>query len=415
MNDAATPAQARPSSPLDRARVVLAVSGGIAAYKAADLASKLVQAGSAVDVVLTRGAEAFIAPLTFQALTKRAVHTDVFEPWTAASSGHISLAAEADLLLVAPASANTVARLALGLADDLLGTVALSTEAPLLIAPAMEHGMLHHPATQGHLATLVARGATQVGPDAGRLASGARGDGRLAPVEAILGAARLVLGRGGPLAGRHVVVTAGPTREPLDPVRYLGNRSSGTMGYALAQAALDRGARVTLVTGPTALTPPWGASVVRIETAAELGNAVEDAVVNADTLIMAAAVADYRPTTRSDRKLKKGGGNTTPTLVLAQNPDIVAGIQRPGLVKVGFAAETEDLIAQAAAKLRAKGLAMIVANDAAATMDRPDSAATILRPGLPPEILPRMPKSAVASAIADRLIALPPAPGSDDV
>lgn len=415
MDDAALRSPARPTSPLDGARVVLAVSGGIAAYKAADLASKLVQAGSSVDVILTRGAEAFITPLTFQALTKRAVHTDVFEPWTASSSGHISLAAEAGLLLVAPASANTVARLALGLADDLLGTVALSTGAPLLIAPAMEHGMLHHPATQGHLATLVARGATQVGPEAGRLASGAHGDGRLAPTDAILGAARLVLGRRGPLVGRHVVVTAGPTREPLDPVRYLGNRSSGTMGYALAQAALDRGAGVTLVTGPTALTPPWGASVVRIETAAELGTAVDDAVVDADVLVMAAAVADYRPAERSDRKLKKGAGETWPTLVLAQNPDIVGGVQRPGLVKVGFAAETDNLVAQAAAKLHAKGLAMIVANDAVATMDRPDSAATILRPGLPPEILPRMPKFAVASAIADRLVALLPVPGSDDV
>jgi len=400
------PKEASPSSPLAGARVVLGVSGGIAAYKAADLASKLVQAGATVDAVLTRGAEAFVTPLTFQALTRRPVHTNVFEPWDERSAGHISLAAEADLLIVAPASANTVARLALGLADDLLGTVALSTAAPLLVAPAMEHGMLHHPATQGHLATLLGRGTTQVGPELGRLASGAVGDGRLAATEAIVGAARTVLGRGGPLAGRLVVVTAAGTREPLDPVRYLGNRSSGAMGFALAQAVLDRGARVTLVSGPTALIPPWGADVLRVETAAEMGEAVRVAVEGADALVMAAAVADYRPAAPSSRKLKKDPAGGAPTLTLTRTPDIVAGVTRPGLVKIGFAAETEDLIANARAKLAAKGLALVVANDAASTIDRPDSAATLLRPDAPPESLPRLPKAAVAAVVVDRLVDL---------
>ena len=392
-----------PRSPLDGARIVLGVSGGIAAYKAADLASRLVQAGGMVDVVLTRGAEAFVTPLTFQALTRRRVHHDVFEPWDESSAGHISLARDADILLVAPASANTIARLALGLADDLLGTVALSTVAPLLLAPAMEHGMLHHPATQGNLATLLGRGASQVGPESGRLASGAVGDGRLAPTEAILGAARAVLGRNGPLAGRRLVITAGGTREPLDPVRYLGNRSSGTMGFALTQAALDRGAEVTLVAGPTSLTPPWGARFVPVETAAEMEAAVRSAVEDADALVMAAAVADFRPERPSARKLKKSPGTAVPEISLARTPDILAGVSRPGLVKVGFAAETEDLVANAASKLAAKGLQLVVANDAVETIDRPDSAATLVSPDSPPESLPRLPKPALAALVVEHL------------
>ncbi|MDP9362717.1 MAG: bifunctional phosphopantothenoylcysteine decarboxylase/phosphopantothenate--cysteine ligase CoaBC, partial [Chloroflexota bacterium] len=223
---------------LRHANVVLAVSGGIAAYKAADLASRLVQVGAVVDVILTAGAQEFVRPLTFAALTKRPVRTTPFAPWTEESSGHISLAHDADVLVVAPASANVLARIALGLADDLLGTVALSTRAPLVLAPAMEHGMFHHPATQTHLATLRGRGAIVVGPESGRLASGATGDGRLASIDRIVGTLRATLGRNGPLAGRRVVVSAGGTQEPLDPVRFLGNRSSGAMGYALAAAAV---------------------------------------------------------------------------------------------------------------------------------------------------------------------------------
>ena len=392
--------------PLASARVLLGVSGGIAAYKAADLASRLVQVGARVDVVLTSGALEFVRTLTFSAITKRPVHTDLFEAWTEESFGHISLARDADLLVVAPASANTIAKLALGLADDLLGTVALSTGAPLLVAPAMEHGMYHHPATQAHLATLRQRGAFQVGPDTGRLASGAHGDGRLASVETIVGAIRLLLGRDGALADKRLVVTAGGTHEPLDPVRYLGNRSSGTMGYALARAALNRGARVILVTGPTVLEPPYGADVVRVGTAAEMRDAVEQATVDADALIMAAAVADYRPAAIAAAKIKKRPGQDGLTLDLVRNPDILAEIGRPGLIKVGFAAETEDLVANAREKLRAKRLAMIVANDAVATIGARDSTAVILRAGEEPEPLPPMPKSDLAEAILDRLAPL---------
>ena len=398
---------------LASARIVLGVSGGIAAYKAADLASRLVQAGARVDVVMTRGALEFVRPLTFQAITKRPVHADVFEAWTETSCGHLTLAREADLLIVAPASANTIARLALGFADDMLGAVALSATAPLLLAPAMEHGMYHHPATQAHLAALRSRGATVVGPESGRLASGYRGDGRLAAVDTIVGAVRAVLGRDGPLAGKRLVVTAGGTREPLDPVRFLGNRSSGLMGYVLAQAVIDRGGAVTLVTGATHLSAPYGAEVVRVETAEEMLAAVHRAIPDADALVAVAAVADFRPVAPREHKIKKQAGQETMTIELARTPDILASVDQPGLVKVGFAAETEDLVENARAKLEAKKLAMVIANDAAATIGNPDSRAVIIRRGAPPEQMPSMSKSELAEAIIDRL--LPLLAGGSDV
>ncbi len=391
---------------LAAAKIVLGVAGGIAAYKAADLSSKLVQAGARVDVVLTPGALRFLQPLVFNAITRRPVHTSAWEPWTADAAGHVSLAHGADVLLVAPATANTIAHLALGLADDLLGTIALSTRAPLLLAPAMEHNMWHHPAVQAHLATLRARGALVVGPDAGRLASGLVGDGRLAPVEHIVGALRLLLGRAGPLAGARVVVTAGPTHEPLDPVRFLGNRSSGRMGFAIAQQLLDRGAAVHLVVGPTPLPLPYGAEVTPVETANEMLAATRGAVEGADVLVMTAAVADFRPAVTATQKIKKQAGQDTLDLPLVRNPDILATIDRPGLIKIGFAAETENLVANAEAKLRAKGLAMIVANDATATIGSPTSTATFLRRDRPARPLPDLPKDDLASLIADELVAL---------
>jgi phosphopantothenoylcysteine decarboxylase/phosphopantothenate--cysteine ligase len=393
-------------SPLTDARIVLAVSGGIAAYKAADLASKLTQAGALVDVLLTRGATAFIQPMTFQALTRRPVHEDVFAGWTEQSAGHVTLAAEARMLIVAPASANSIAKLAQGLADDVLGLVALSTRAPIVIAPAMEHNMYLHPATTQNIATLRDRGATIIDPERGHLASGAEGIGRLAPVETIVGTARQLLGRGGPLAGRHLVVTAGGTQEPLDPVRYLGNRSSGTMGFAIAQAAIDQGATVTLVSGPTHLVSPLGADLVRVQTATEMQAAVHSATENAHAIIMAAAVSDYRPAVSSQEKLKKATIPDAFTVELVENPDIIGSLQRPNLLKVGFAAETSDLEANAAAKLQAKGLSLIVANDAVATIGQPESQALLLEASRPPAKLPRMSKSDVASRIVVRVAEL---------
>ena len=391
---------------LGDAKVVLAVSGGIAAYKAADLASKLTQAGATVETILSQSAQEFVRPLTFSALTRRPVHADPFEAWTEAAAGHITLGHDADVLLVAPATANTIARLALGLADDLLGMVSLATSAPLTIAPAMEHQMYMHPATQAHIATLKSRGATIVGPDSGRLASGEIGTGRFAPTEDILGALRIVLGRNGVLAGERVVVTAGGTHEPLDPVRFLGNRSSGKMGYALAQAALDRGASVTLISGPTNLRPPYGATLVNIETARDMEAAVQAAVLDATMLVMSAAVSDFRPRNQFGSKLKKEKVGGELTIELDRNPDIVAGVSTKGIFKIGFAAETDDLLANAADKLRGKGLAMIVANDAVTTIGSDDSTAILLFADGSQEQLPALTKEEVAGIILDRAAVL---------
>lgn len=389
-------------------RILLAVSGGIAAYKAADLASKLVQAGVRLDVLLTQGAEQFLRPLTFQALTRRPVHTNLWEPWTAEAAGHVTLAAEIEAIVIAPATANVIARLALGFSDDLLGAVNLSTTAPLIIAPAMEHHMFHHPATQGHIATLRERGVTFVGPEPGRLASGATGDGRLSAIESIIGALRLVLGQRttGALAGRHVVVTAGGTQEPIDPVRSLTNRSSGRMGYAIAQAALDRGARTTLISAPGDLVPPYGATMVSVTTAAEMLTAVDRAVDDADVLVMAAAVADFRPVRVSDTKIKKRSRPAPTTIPLEPTSDILASIGRAGLVKVGFAAETDHLVDYATDKLRSKNLDLIIANDATSTIGSASSSATLIGRDQTVTALDSMSKGALAEIIVQRIEAL---------
>ncbi|MEZ4561754.1 MAG: bifunctional phosphopantothenoylcysteine decarboxylase/phosphopantothenate--cysteine ligase CoaBC [Thermomicrobiales bacterium] len=384
-------------------KIVLGVTGGIAAYKAAALASLLVQQSASVDVIMTEAATAFIQPLTFTALTHRPVHTKALADWDHHASGHVTLAAGADLLLVAPATAASLARLALGLADDLLGLVALATTAPLLVAPAMEHHMWHHPATQEHVRVLLARGAVIVPPEPGRLASGASGDGRLASPETIVQAVVSLLQESSTLTGRHIVVTAGGTREPIDPVRYIGNRSSGQMGYAIAQAAVRAGAKVTLISGPVAITPPPGVTYLPVETAREMESAVHSAIPDADALIMAAAVSDYRVADASDHKIKKEAGAHTLDLHLVQNPDILAGIDQPGLVKIGFAAETDDLLDNAACKLASKGLAMLVANDAVATIGAPDSRAWLLFPGGRVDELPRMGKDQVARRIVSEL------------
>ncbi len=390
---------------LHRANIVLGVTGGIAAYKAADLVSKLVQAGATVDVVMTEVAARFVGPLTFQALTGRPVHLDPFRLLEQTEMPHLSLAQRAHVLVIAPATANTLAKLAHGLADNLLCAVALATRAPLILAPAMDTDMWEHPATQENLEVLRRRGAWIVGPAEGRLASGRIGRGRMAEVPEILGTIRLVLGQDGPLAGKRVLVTAGGTQEPLDPVRYLGNRSSGKMGYALAQTALDRGAAVTLVTAPTALHPPVGAKRVEVRTAEEMRAAVLAALPECDILVMAAAVADFRPAEVAGQKIKKGAGLT---LHLERTPDILAEVAaerersgRPALV-VGFAAETEDLLRNARAKLEAKRLDLIVAND----VSSPDSGfgadtnRVILldRYGLE-QALPLLPKEEVAGRV----------------
>lgn len=399
--------------PLAGKKIVLGVTGGIAAYKAADLTSKLVQLGANVHVVLTEAALKFIQPMTFQALTRNPVYTGVFDGWIGKEAGHVTLAANADLVIVAPATANSIAKITHGFADDMLGAILLATRAPILIAPAMEHHMLHHPATRSNTETLRSRNVTIIEPEEGRLASGAIGDGRLAAIDRIVYAARCAIGSGGDLHGRKIVVTAGGTHEAIDPVRFIGNNSTGTMGIALALAAADRGAEVTLIVGPSVSNPPGGMEVVRITSTLELQQAVEEAVTGADVLIMAAAVADFRPESATDQKVKKTDDEDHWDLRLVKNPDILASVNRAGLIKIGFAAETSDLLANAQGKLERKGLEMIIANDAVATIGSPDSEATIITRGnATPEQLPRMGKSALASQIIARVASIL-APRSD--
>jgi phosphopantothenoylcysteine decarboxylase/phosphopantothenate--cysteine ligase len=351
--------------------ILLGVTGSIAAFKAADLASKLAQAGAQVDVILTAGAEKFVAPLTFQSVTGRRAFTDSDLWGGEAHVLHVGLAHQADALVIAPCTANTLAKLAHGLADNLLTITALANRAPLVLAPAMDGGMFDSPATQANLTTLIQRGATVIGPAEGHLASGLSGRGRMVEPAEILGHLRLVLGRGGALAAKKVVISAGGTQEPLDPVRVLTNRSSGKQGYALAQAALDAGADVTLVTTPTSLTPPIGARVIQVETARQMLEAVLKESVKADALIMAAAVADFRPKKAAGNKMKKRDG--IPQIQLEATEDVLEAVARARSEKkrpkvtVGFAAESQSLLQNASEKLKSKKLDMIVANDISAS------------------------------------------------
>ncbi len=382
---------------------MLGVTGGIAAYKAADLASKLVQLGAEVTTVLTESAARFVGEATFEAITQQPVHTSVFEHWRHDWHGHVSLGQRADLIVVAPATAGTLARLAHGFADDMLGAAILASTCPLVVAPAMEGAMYHHPATQANLTTLIERGVLPVGPERGRLASGEIGDGRMSEPLDICGAIRQALGRTGLLAAKSFVVTAGGTREALDPIRFVGNRSSGLMGYALAQALIDAGGQVTLITGPVCLKPPYGSRVVSVTTAIEMQEAVSDAVSDADALVMSAAVSDYRPEKQFRSKLKKDQTGDSLSITLVANPDVLAGVNRAGLLKIGFAAETDDLVENARRKLVSKSLHMIVANDAEATIGSQTSQATLLYSNGAVESLEEMPKADLAVLIVERI------------
>jgi Phosphopantothenate-cysteine ligase (EC 6.3.2.5)/Phosphopantothenoylcysteine decarboxylase (EC 4.1.1.36) len=341
-------------------RILLGVSGGIAAYKAAELARLLVQAGCEVQVVMTAGAAHFVGAATFQAVTGRPVRDSLWDAQAEAAMGHIELARWADALLIAPASADLLARLAAGLADDLLTTLCLASDRPLTVVPAMNRLMWAHPATRANLATLRARGVRVLGPDSGAQACGETGPGRMVEPQAI--AAALLATGSGPLAGRRAVVTAGPTREALDPVRYLSNRSSGKQGYAVAAALAALGAEVTLISGPVALDAPAGVQRRWVESAEQMCAATLDACREADLLVGTAAVADYRPTTPATQKIKKS--EATLTVNLTRNPDILAAARaaRPTLFIAGFAAETERVAEQARAKLAAKQLDLIAAN-----------------------------------------------------
>ena len=388
-------------------RILLIIGGGIAAYKALDLIRRLRERGARVVPVLTEAGAQFVTPLSVAALAGEAVHRDLFDLTTEAEMGHIQLSRSADLIVVAPATADLMAKMAQGLAGDLASTLLLATDQRVLLAPAMNLRMWDHPATRRNLARLREDGILTVGPEVGDMACGEHGPGRMAEPLAIVAAITAALGQG-PLAGRHVLVTSGPTHEPIDPVRYIANRSSGAQGAALAAALAALGARVTFVTGPALVPPPAGVQVVRVETAAEMLAAVK-AALPADAAVFAAAVADWRVTNAAGHKLKKDGSGRAPVLEFAQNPDILAtvarmGTGRPRLV-VGFAAETDDVIAHASAKRNAKGCDWIVANDVSAAsgiMGGAENAVTLITAD-GTESWPRMTKVAVARALAGRI------------
>ena len=346
--------------------IVLGVTGSIAAYKSVELARRLTRAGATVQVVMSRSATEFVRPLTFQALTYRPVEVEMFQIQDERAAGHIAMGRQADVVVIAPATAHVLARLANGFSDDLIATTVLATDAPIVLAPAMETHMWQNAATRANVATLRERGARIVEPESGPLASGDIGPGRLASLERIEAAVVEALTASQALAGRRVVVTAGPTLEPIDPVRFVSNRSSGKMGYAIAAAAADAGAEVFLVSGPTALRAPAGTQLVPIETAEQLRDAVLGLLPNADAVVMAAAVADYRPIETRERKIKKRDAGKEMTLRLTENPDILKAIvvaRRAGAIVVGFKAETGDATAEAGRMLREKKLDLVVAND----------------------------------------------------
>ena len=421
--------------------VLLIIGGGIAAYKIPQLVRLLRGAGAGVTPVLTEGGAQFVTPLTLSALAGTPCHTALWDLTREAEMGHIQLSRAADLVVVAPATADLMAKMAAGLAGDLASTLLMATDKPVLIAPAMNVRMWEHPATRRNRRTLEDDGILTVGPDAGEMACGDWGDGRMAEPAAILDAIRDALGGArfpvepplrltenllrlppeavvdgshvsappGPLAGRHVIVTSGPTHEPIDPVRYIANRSSGAQGTAIAAALRDLGARVSFVTGPATVPPPAGVDVIPVETAADMRAAVE-AALPADAAVMAAAVADWRVLNASDRKMKKDGTGRPPALEMTENPDILAWIsrdvQRPALV-VGFAAETNDVVANAVAKRQRKGCDWIVANDvrpATGIMGGAENA-VVLVSDAGAEHWPRLPKDEVAQRLAARIAA----------
>ena len=393
---------------LSGVNVVLAVSGSIACYKAVDLASKLTQLRANVDVIMTEAAQRFVTPLTFRSITHRPVVTSMFDPDSELSINHVALAERADIVAVVPATANTLAKIAHGIADDSISATVLATRAPILAAPAMDANMFDSPATQSNVELLSSRGIHIAGPAEGRLASGLIGKGRLLETPELIGHIRIVLGRDGDLAGRRIVVTAGGTQEAIDPVRVITNHSSGKMGYAIAEAARDRGADAILVTSPTALRDPTGVKVVRVGSALSMRDALYDECADADAVVMAAAVADWRVADVSGQKVKKSGADTW-TIDLVKNPDLIAGLASENLVKVGFAAESEDLVANAQSKLLTKDLDMIVANDITAedagfAVD--DNRVIILDREGSIDRLPLMSKYDVGVKILDRVIPL---------
>ncbi|WP_216650937.1 bifunctional phosphopantothenoylcysteine decarboxylase/phosphopantothenate--cysteine ligase CoaBC [Novosphingobium sp. SG751A] len=386
-------------------RILLIIGGGIAAYKSCELIRLIRKAGGEVTCVLTKGGAQFVTPMTLAALSENPVHTSLFDLKNEVEMGHIQLSRQADLVVVCPATADLMAKMACGIADDLATTLLLATDKPVLAVPAMNVRMWQHEATLGNVTTLRARGVNVLDPDEGVMACGEYGPGRLPEPEAVMGAIGAALVREKPLAGRHVLITAGPTHEPIDPVRYIANRSSGRQGFAIAQAAAQAGASVTLIAGPVDLPTPYGVVRVNVETARDMAAAVE-AALPADIAVMVAAVADWRVGDAGAHKIKKDGSGAVPPLALVENPDILAGLcaspRRPRLV-VGFAAETQDVIAHASAKLARKGADWIVGNDVSGDVmgGLRNSVHIVSADGV--DSLPDLPKEAVAAALVERI------------
>ena len=395
--------------PLAGRRLILGVTGSIAAYKAAYLLRELTRLGAEVTVCLTEHARQFVGPLTFRTLSGRPVLSDLFDPHGEEAVEHVALAERSHAIVVAPATAHVLAKAAHGLADDFLSTLLLAARGPLLFAPAMDGGMWEHPAVRANVDTLRARGAIVLEPDAGALASGLAGKGRLPEVEHIVEAVRRLLAPVADLAGEHLLISARPTREPIDPVRYVSNRSSGKMGYAIATAALRRGAAVVLVSGPTAISPPPGAVFVPVQSAEDMREAILQHLGEATIVIKAAAVADYRPAHPSPAKIRSGQERLS--IELSPNPDILKEVaaRRGSAFVVGFAAETSDVAAHAVAKLRDKGIDLLVANDVSREgigFDADDNEVLLVDRWGGTEPLTRRPKSMIADAILDRVLAL---------
>ena len=405
---------------MSKSRILLIVGGGIAAYKACELVRLIRKGGAEVTCVLTEGGSHFVTAMTLAALSENPVHTTLWDLRNEVEMGHIQLSRTADLVVVCPATANLMAKMAAGIADDLATTLLLATDKPVLAVPAMNVRMWQHAATSRNVATLRASGVTVMEPDDGAMACGEFGPGRLPEPDAVWAAIQAQLGEGAgllshqpdfadvrhrPLYGRHVLVTAGPTHEPIDPVRYIANRSSGKQGFAIARAAAEAGARVTLVAGPVSLPTPPGVDRVDVETAREMAAAV-DAALPADVAVMVAAVADWRAADAAGQKIKKDVSGAVPPLVLAENPDILASLaksaQRPGLL-IGFAAETEKVVEHAAAKLAKKGADWIIANDVSGDVMGGAANAVHIVTQAGVESLPEMPKDQVARALVERI------------
>lgn len=394
--------------PLTNKRIVLGVTGSIACYKALELASKLVQNGALVDTIMTKSSQEFLTPLAFKSITHRDVVTNMYDINSEFAINHVGLAESADIIVIAPATANTISKISNGMSDDSLTTTVLASKCPILIAPAMDGNMFDNPATQNNIATLISRGVFISGPEYGRLASGLIGNGRMTSPKNLVDIITMTLGSKGDLSGKKILISAGGTTEPIDPVRFITNKSSGKMGYSIAAAARDRGANVTLVSASNMLENPIGIQIKRVRTSSEMYDVITKEITEMDAIIMAAAVSDWTPKKYSNSKSKKNGSENW-SIDLIKTTDIIANISKPNLIKIGFAAESDNLIKNGKSKIQSKSLDLIIAND---ILDKENgfesdtNKVSIIHPNGDVEVIPTMPKYEVGNEILDRMIRL---------